>query len=210
MGLFDRVAVSLTAIVQATGPFAWVVLFGASLVEYVFPPFPGDTIVLLGAWYAVQGAISYPAALIAVTAGAMLGAWFDWRVGWALAESAESHGRPRGRLDAERLARFEAAYRRWGSFLLLANRFLPGIRAFLFLAAGASRIPLRKVIALGGISALLWNGLLLFVGASMARNLDEMKEFFERYTNAAWIAMGLVAAIALAAFLVRRWKAGDR
>ena len=42
-----------------------------SLVEYVFPPFPGDTLVVLGAWYAVNGKISWPLAFAAVTAGAV-------------------------------------------------------------------------------------------------------------------------------------------
>jgi membrane-associated protein len=206
VGPVDRLAALLTDVVEHTGPFAPAVLFGASFVEYVFPPFPGDTIVVLGAWYAVRGAISWPVAFIAVTLGAVAGAWLDWRVGCSIAPALEARAALRGPLDAERLGRFESAYRRWGALLLVANRFLPGIRAFLFVAAGAARIPLGKVLLLGALSAALWNALLLGLGALIARNLAEMSGLLERYTYAAWAAMAAVAAFLAARVLLRRWK----
>jgi membrane protein DedA with SNARE-associated domain len=203
----DRAAALLSDTVARTGPFAPAVLFGASFVEYVFPPFPGDTVVLLGAWYAARGALSWPTAFAAVTAGAMAGAWLDWRVGRALAPRLEARAAGRGRLDADRLARFDAAYQRYGGLLLVANRFLPGIRAFLFLAAGAARLPLGRVLLLGGISAALWNALLLAVGALLVRNLADMIAFFERYTEIAWWVMGAAAAaLALGVALRRRGR----
>ncbi len=209
MGTVDRLAALLTDVVVHTGRFAPAVLFGASFVEYVFPPFPGDTIVVLGAWYAAHGALSWPAAFAAVTAGAVAGAWLDWRVGRAIVPSVKGRAALHGLLDAARLARFEAAYQRWGGLLLVANRFLPGIRAFLFVAAGAARIPLGKVLLLGGLSAALWNVLLLGVGALLARNLQDMSAIVDRYTRGTWIAMGLVAALlVLRAVLRRRGAAG--
>lgn len=194
MGNLERLAAVLSDVVGRTGPLAPVILFGASFVEYVFPPFPGDTVVLLGAWYASRDLVSWPGAFAAVTAGAVAGAWVDWHVGRALAPTLAARARRRGPLDAARLQRFDDAYRRWGDLLLVANRFLPGIRAFLFVAAGAARLPLRRVLFLGGLSAALWNVLLLFAGALLVRNADELLALFDRYTAAAWVAMGLVAA----------------
>jgi membrane protein DedA with SNARE-associated domain len=201
----DRASALLADVVATTGPYAPAVLFAASFVEYVFPPFPGDTIVLLGAWYAVHGALSWPATFAAVTAGAVAGAYLDWRLGRALSPAVESRV-VRSRMGAHQLARFEAAYRRWGGLLLVANRFLPGVRPFLFVAAGAVRIPLPRVLLLGGLSAALWNALLLAVGALLARNLDELVGIFARYTSAAWIALG--AGAALLAVVVLRNRRG--
>jgi membrane-associated protein len=205
----ERLAALLAHAVDGTGPYAPLVLFGASFVEYVFPPFPGDSIVLLGAFYAVRGAISWPLAFAAVTAGAVAGAWLDWRVGAALAPCLEARAALRGPLDTERLARFEAAYRRWGGWLLLANRFLPGIRAFLFVAAGATAIPLPRVLVLGGISAAAWNALLLAVGGLLARNVEEMASFADRYTRALSIFLAAVALALAARLLARRRRRGS-
>jgi membrane protein DedA with SNARE-associated domain len=199
-GLVD----ALADVVSRTGAVAPAVLFFASLVEYVFPPFPGDLLVVLGAWYAVQGALSWPATFASVTAGAVAGAWIDHRIGAALGRRIDRRLATKGVLSAERLARFEASYRRWGVVLLVANRFLPGLRAFIFLAAGASGIPLRKVLLYGGLSAALWNGLLLAAGGLLARNSGELVSLFERYTRVAWTLVVLAAVIALAVAAWRR------
>jgi membrane protein DedA with SNARE-associated domain len=200
---------ALGGAVSRTGGVAPLVLFFATLVEYVFPPFPGDLLVVLGAWYAVQGVLSWPATFASVTAGALVGAWIDYRVGAALGRRIDRRLAGRSALSAERLARFEASYRRWGDLLLLANRFFPGIRAFLFLAAGASGIPLRKVLLYGGISAALWNALLLGAGALFARNVGELLSLFERYTQAAWAALILAALVGVLVLVWRRRRAPD-
>ena len=140
--------------VLVTGAWAPLLLFGAAFIEYVFPPFPGDLLVVLGSWYAVHGDLSWPAVYAAVTAGAVAGAWVDHRVGAWLGARLEHSPTAAKLLSPAQLARFEAAYRRWGSWLLLLNRFFPGIRGFLFLAAGASGIPLARTLVLGGIAAI--------------------------------------------------------
>lgn len=204
------VADALAGAVTRTGPWAPAILFVASLVEYVFPPFPGDLLVVLGAWYAVEGAISWPATFVSVTAGAVVGSWIDYRIGVVLGRRIDRRATARGSLSAERLARFEAGYRRWGSALLVANRFFPGVRAFVFVAAGASGIPLRKVLLFGGLSAALWNALLLAAGGLLAHNAGELVLLFERYTRAAWLVLAAVAVVGLLVFAVRRRASAAR
>ena len=197
MSTIERVVAALSEALARTGPAAPAILFLGSLVEYVFPPFPGDTLVVLGAWYAVNGKISWPLAFVAVTAGAVVGAWIDYRVGVALGAALERGAKRRGPITLEHVRQVEAGYARWGEWFLLANRFLPGIRAFLFVGAGAARLPLGKVLLWGGISAAAWNALLLLVGAYLASNLSELVDWLERYTALAWIVMAVVAALLL-------------
>jgi membrane-associated protein len=196
----ERVVAALSEALARTGPAAPVILFLGSLIEYVFPPFPGDTLVVLGAWYAVNGKISWPFAFVAVTAGAVLGAWIDYRVGVALGAALERGAMRRGPITLEHVRKVEAGYARWGEWFLLANRFLPGIRAFLFVGAGAARLPLGKVLLWGGISAAAWNALLLLVGAFLVSNLAEFVGWLQRYTVIAWVAMAVGAALLLARF----------
>jgi len=191
----EQAAQALTRAVVETGAFAPVILFIATCIEYVFPPFPGDLVVVFGAWYAAHGQLSWPATFLSVTLGALVGAWIDYRIGVWLAPRVNRRAAEGGHPFAEKLARFEVSYRRWGGWLLVFNRFLPGVRAFLFVAAGASGIPLRRVLLLGGLSACAWNALLLAAGAFAARNVDELVRLFKTYTNVAW---GLLAAVLLA------------
>jgi membrane-associated protein len=204
----SRLTQALADAIVRTGPVAPAILFLASFVEYVFPPFPGDLVVVLGAWYAVNGQISWPATFVATTAGALAGAWVDWRVGRSIGRHLEQRAhRPtivHRLLTEERLARFDEGYRRWGGLLLVANRFFPGVRAFIFVAAGASGIPLRKVLLLGGVSAAAWNVLLLGAGALIARNLDELVGLFDRYTQVASTVLAGALVVAAAWWVLRR------
>jgi len=202
--VIDRLAQILTEALATTGAYAPAILFFGSFVEYVFPPFPGDTVVIIGAWYAVHGTLSWPLTFAAVILGAVGGAFIDYQVGAFLGRRLDRRAERWGPLTAERLHQVEQGYRRWGALLLLANRFLPGIRAFVFLAAGAARIPLGKVLVFGGLSAALWDGLLLSAGTLLVKSLPEMGALIARYTTAAWIAMAAVAGILAARALWRR------
>jgi membrane-associated protein len=197
-------ASAFAEVVASTGPLAPGLLFAATFVEHVFPPFPGDVLVVLGAWYVVQGELSWPVAFASVTGGAVLGAWVDYRVGAAIGRRVDARLSARRPALEEKLARFEASYRRWGSWLLVLNRFFPGVRAFLFLAAGAAGIPLRRVLVLGGLSAALWNALLLAVGALVAENVEQLMVLLRRYTETAWLVLGALALLAAAAWAWRR------
>ncbi len=199
MPSFEELVGALQRAMALTGPWAPVLLFGAAFIEHLFPPFPGDLLVVLGAWYAVEGQLSWPVVYVAVTTGSVVGAWVDHRIGAWLGRRLERDPRAGRWLKPEQLARFEAAYRRWGAWLLVLNRFFPGVRGVIFLAAGASGIPLSRTLLLGGLSAAAWNGLLLAAGGLLASNLDELVALVERYNRVAWLVM----AVALLALLVR-------
>jgi len=199
----------LSDLLARTGSAAPLLLFFAAFIEYLFPPFPGDALVVLGAWYATHGQLSWPVTYLSVTAGALCGAALDWRIGRWLGARIDARAAA-GRLDRGAVERFEAGYRRWGPAFLVANRFLPGIRGLFFLAAGAAHIPLWEVLLFGGLSAAIWNALLLAAGAFMARNVEELLRLFHRYTSAAALALALVAAAALVAWAWRRRRGAGR
>jgi membrane-associated protein len=199
----------LDTILGKAGPGAPLLLFVASFLEYVFPPVPGDLVAVLGAWYATHGGLSWTVLFVSLTLGATAGTAFDWRLGVWLGARLEGRAAV-GRLDRDRLEKFERAYRRWGGLLLVVNRFLPGVRAFFFVAAGAARIPLWKVLLYGGVSAALWNVLLLGAGALLAKNEQELLGMFARYDKAAWIAVALACALAIAVWARRRLRSARK
>lgn len=208
MPTLEALTEALQRAAAVTGPWAPAVLFLATFAEHVFPPFPGDLLVVLGAWYAVQGDLSWPLLLLFSTLGAVAGAWVDHRVGAWLGRRLDLRSGRSRLLPTERLAAFEAAYRRWGPWLIVLNRFMPGLRAFLFLAAGASGLPARRVVTLGAISALAWNGLLLLAGGLVARNLGELVALVDQYMKVAGALLGAAALLLVGRALWRRRARG--
>ncbi len=169
----------------------------AALIEYVFPPFPGDSVVLMGGIYAARGQRPWPLVLLAVTVGSVLGAAIDYWIGMRIARRLEQGGANPAALE-QRLFRLKQVHdqmQRRGALLLLVNRFLPGIRALVFFAAGAGGMPLRKVLGWGTASAVLFNGAVLAVGFALGGNAERLQYVFARYQVAVYtlLALGVLA-----------------
>ncbi|MDF1563897.1 MAG: VTT domain-containing protein [Deltaproteobacteria bacterium] len=211
MGDPVTVAAEIQAVMQGFGPWAPLLLGGASLVEYVLPPFPGDTVTLVGGVMAMSGGVSWGAVVVALFLGNVVGMLVDWEVGrWLALHAGQLPGeaeRPWWQpLSQERFSRFEVAYRKWGAWLLVGNRFLPAARAFFFLAAGAAGIPRRQTLFWGLISATLWNLGVLAAGAYLGGNLEEIMAFAARVGTGGWVVLGAALAAWALLLLARRLR----
>jgi membrane-associated protein len=182
-------------------PIGLALLFGSALVEYVFPPFPGDTITLLGAVLITGYGWSWAAVSVAVIAGSLAGAMMDYAVGRKLRHRPRHPGHEKRYAALDRLVR---GFERHGALYLVINRFLPGIRALFFVAAGMAGMPARQVLFWGGLSVALWNGAIIGLGAALGANLPALERTVKQYTFAAWIAVGAAAAAYLAWRLIAR------
>ncbi len=179
------------------GPHHWAyaLVAAAAGVEYVFPPLPGDTVALFAVALAVRAQLRWFYVYLALTLGAMLGGLGAWAFGLWLANHEASwpsflkRPGPTRALDAVR-----RGYARHGAMYLAVNRFLPALRAFFFVGAGLSRMRAGQVLLYGGISAAIWNALIMAVGYAVGSNWDALLAVAERYTAATLV---LVVAVAL-------------
>mgnify|MGYP001172159677 FL=1 len=102
---------------------------------------------------------------------------------------------------SEGLQRAEAWLARYGLWLVLANRFLTGVRSVVAISAGIGTMPTVRVLLAGALSMMIWNGLLLYVGLLLGQNWTEVSDLLKQYNRV------LVGAFVLGiGFLsVRRW-----
>jgi membrane protein DedA with SNARE-associated domain len=188
---------------SANHPLGLLLLFAASVIEYLFPPFPGDSVTLFGAVLITTYSWSFWLIVLATTSGSTLGAAIDYWLGAA----AHRRGPPktaRGERLRARVEEVTARFKKHGELLIVVNRFLPGIRALFFYAAGYSGMRFWRVIALAAASALAWNLLLVLVGAGIGANFDELMALAERYTLAVSALLALIALLLTARWLLRR------
>ncbi len=192
----------LIAFVQRENNPAGLALLAASAaVEYVFPPFPGDTVTLFGAVLITAYAWSFAGVFGAVMVGSCVGAMLDYYLGRQL------RLRRIARQVAERpgtVERLVETFRRRGAVYLVLNRFFPGIRALFFVAAGMAGMRPLPVLLYSAVSAALWNLGLIAIGATLGANFDTLLAWVRRYTVVAWIAVGLVVVFFVTRALLRR------
>jgi membrane-associated protein len=181
------------------------IVFGAALLEYVFPPFWGDTLMLAGCFMAgthrASAAGVFAAALLGSCAGAACAYGLGRRFGRAsFSLLAWSSRAQRLRERAERL------YDDHGSRVLAVNRFLPGARAFFLPLAGVGNMPFGRVLVWSSVSNVAWCGLLLgaglWVGAT-APSFAAMQGSFRTLT-----LVGAAAAAGLLLLLTARHLLG--
>lgn len=182
--------------------WAYALVVAAAAIEYVFPPVPGDTVALFAVALAVRSQLSWVFVYLSMTLGALLGGLAAWGFGVWLANHEESWpsflktpGATRA-LDAVR-----RGYDRHGAMYLVANRFLPALRAFFFVGAGMSRMKAGPVIVFGGISAAIWNALLMGIGYAVGSNWDVLLDLAERYAVATLILVVIVVVGVIARFV---------
>jgi len=172
--------------VDAGSTWSTLIIFFSSLIEYVFPPFPGDTITLIAAVLAGSYHYSFGILFATLFAGSILGTVIDYYAGQGLARLWP---------DSKRLNLAKQKLDRWGPSLVMMNRFFPGIRAFILIAAGMGKMGLFRVTILSGVSILLWNGLIFGAGWLVGSNLDRLIDLFQTYSH--WFYAGLLILVSL-------------
>jgi membrane protein DedA with SNARE-associated domain len=197
------------ALVRELGAWGVLLLGVAALLEYVFPPFPGDTVTLLGGAYAERGEHPVWLVLASLMVFSVGGMTAMWAVGRAIGHKldAAKEGPLFFGITHAQVRRAQALMRERGDWVLVLNRFMPSFRAMVFVAAGASGTPLPRVLALGSLSALGWNALLVGVGAVVGVNADRLQDWLARYRLVALGLTAVVVAVFAVRWLLRRRRA---
>lgn len=175
--------------------FLYVFLFLSAVIENLFPPIPGDTITVFGAFMVGTGRLGYLPVYLATTIGSVCGFMLLVMVGRLL--EREFFMKRNSRLfPAQTIISAEQWFARYGYFVILANRFLPGIRSVISLVSGMARLNLWYVLLLSLISASIWNLIWIQVGFVLGNNWQTVKEqagiLLKRYNMAAGILLALI------------------
>lgn len=188
---------------------------GVSFVEAIFPIIPGDVVVAFLAFLAARGGGAWLPATLWICGGTIAGNsvvwWFGRRYGakW-LAHQARRFKVVRSEEQAEATElKLEAAYRKHGWVALLVARFVPGVRAFAPVAAGAMKIPFLQTFLVLFLSSLVWYGGIAWLAFRVGTDWEAVKASIETFARDAGL-VGLGAAVILGLvgwWLWRRRKA---
>jgi membrane protein DedA with SNARE-associated domain len=179
------------------GFFTVIALTGCGL------PLPEEAPVIIAGILSAQGNLHPTWALVACILGALVGDSAMYAIGRRFGHSLlRRHPKFGALLGAQDERRFETAVRRHGFKVMLLSRFMVGVRAPVYLAAGVVRMPYSRFLLWDLICATLvvsvFFGLSYFFGQNMAH-------LFKRAEVAATVIVLL--AIAVVAFVaLKRYR----
>ena len=191
----------------ATFPPFWiyVTLFFFAFIENVFPPSPSDIVIVIGGTLVGAGDLSFILALIFSTVGSITGFMLMFYIGSTVDKKLIHAGRFKY-IPIKSINIVETWFRKYGYFVIIANRFLPGTRAVISFFAGISNLEPKKTFSLCFISALVWNIIMLYLGFMFGHNVEVIDSYLTTYSNI--VIVGTIAIILLLVirFMFRKRK----
>ncbi len=144
----------VTALIEQFGALG---VFLLMVPESACIPVPSEVTLIFSGVAVNQGWMSFPLAVLAATAGNLVGSLLAYGLG----ASQLLVGVPGAGAVLER---WEGLFERHGTRAVFIARLLPLARTFVSLPAGARRVPLATFVALTTIGCALWAALFVLVG----------------------------------------------
>ncbi len=183
----------------------YITLFFFAFIENVFPPSPSDVVTVVGGSLIGTGSINFLFALAFSTLGSILGFILMFYIGSTIDKKLIHAGRFKY-IPVNSIDKVETWFRKYGYFVIVANRFMPGTRAVISFFAGISNLDPRKTITLCLVSALLWNSIMLYLGFVFGDNISKVDEYLTTYTNIVIAVTSIVILFFVLRFFFRKRK----
>ncbi len=162
---------------------AYLILFASAYIENTFPPIPGDTVTVIGAYLITTGKLSFMGVWLSTTLGSILGFFTMYLIGSKLGKEFISSKKRAKIFGFERMEKIEIWFAKYGYWVIIANRFLSGTRSVISLFAGIFKLNWLWVLILASISALIWNGILMYAGYILGVNWESITDIVSQYNQ---------------------------
>ena len=164
------------------------------VVDSAGVPIPSEVLLPLAGALASQGKMDLTTVIIvgtlAQTFGAALAYWLGMGPGLGLVKKYGKYVL----FSEHELAKTQALFDKWGSWLTLAGRCLPGIRTYIGYPAGIARMPFGRFIAASFIGSLGWTTFLALLGYKLADRLSSIDSFLSKFGYVLVFAVALGVA----------------
>lgn len=192
---------------QSVDPFmVYAAVFIIAYIENIFPPFPSDVIVVFGGSLVAIGRAGFAETLLTATVGSTLGFITMYKLGDAFGDRILEKGRIPF-IPVSAVKNVESWFRKYGYWLIIANRFMAGTRAVVSFFAGLAELNLLRTTVLSFVSALTWNAILVGAGYALGKNWEQIRFYLTTYFQVITGFIILILVIwAVVAFLRKNSK----
>ncbi|WP_353956813.1 VTT domain-containing protein [uncultured Parasutterella sp.] len=185
------------------GAYVYLFLFTVYFLETgvaICALLPGDSLIFVTGAAAAAGILNPVAAFFAIALGACVGNTVAYGLGYWLGNKIYD-GSIKW-IDQDSMAKTKAFFAKHGNLTILLARFVPIVRSFAPLVAGAAKMNRLRFEASGTLGAVLWAGIIVTAGYLFG-NIPFIKN------NLSLILVGgIVLGLApfVIGFIVKKWR----
>ncbi len=156
------------------GKWSYLGLFIVLLAAGMGVPLPEDIPLLAAGWLVHQGHADLTLMILTGLVGVMVGDSMLFMMGRHYGTHIVEHRWLRRIAKPWLLEKARLMYQTHGMKILFAARFMPGLRAVLFLTAGICRVPFWKFFTIDGFAALISVPVWVYVGFKFSDYIHEI------------------------------------
>lgn len=177
-------------------------------LENIFPPIPSEVILTFGGFMTTTSNLSIIGVVLSSTAGSVFGAIILYIIGLQLdVERIDKIVTRWGhilRITMKDVKKADAWFDKYGPLTVFICRFVPLIRSLISIPAGMSNMNFVIFLIFTTFGTLIWNIILVWLGASLGSSWDVIVEYMDVYSNMVYTFLFLVVIFLLIIFIKRR------
>ncbi|PAV28256.1 alkaline phosphatase [Virgibacillus profundi] len=195
-------------ITQIMEQFGYFGIFLLITLENLFPPIPSEVILTFGGFMTTQSNLGILGVVVVSTAGSVFGAIILYGIGLLLDVNkmeriVEKYGHIL-RLTKKDIYKADKWFDKYGVWTVFFCRFIPVIRSLISLPAGMSRMNFVTFLLLTILGTLIWNVVLVNLGAAVGGSWETIVGYMEIYSDVAYAVLGLLAIVFVVLYVRKR------
>ena len=188
--------------------FGYLGIIFAMFAENVFPPIPSELIMPAAGFAVARGDLNLILVILAGTLGSVLGALPLYYLGRLLNEDrlmvfTEKYGKYVFVKPSD-IRSSSVWFDKHGSKAVFFGRMVPGIRSFISIPAGMSKMPMLPFLVFTALGSSIWTSLLTIAGYYFGENYEIIETMLAPYSKG---FLFLAVVIIVAWFIKRRLTA---
>ncbi|HAC1811514.1 TPA_asm: DedA family protein [Listeria monocytogenes] len=199
-----------TWITSIMADFGYIGIFVLIMVENLFPPIPSEIILTFGGFMTTVTSLNVVMVIIVATLGSVVGAILLYKVASyfgkeRLTKIVLKYGRIL-RLKESDIERAENFFLKYGSWAVFLCRMIPLIRSLISIPAGMTKMKMSKFLILTTAGSLLWNTVLIGLGAMLGESWSEIVVFMDSFSTIIYSIIAILVVVGLGLFFRARFK----
>lgn len=153
-------------------------VFLYSFLEVVFPPLPGDSLLILSGSISGMSGINPVVIMISASLGTFTSSILLYFLGRKMGKVLLQSSKYSRLLDTKMFHMLEKCFQRYGFWTIFLSRFIPVVRSGIILAAGMVNMEKLKTFLTVGVSIMMSTTVFVMSGRFLGQNWRQLPEFW--------------------------------
>lgn len=165
-------------------------------LENIFPPIPSEVILTFGGFMTTTTNLSVMGVVLFATVGSVGGAVMLYGIGLLMdVNKLEKIVDKWGfilRLTRKDIYKADAWFTKYGVWTVFFCRLIPLVRSLISIPAGMSRMNFVVFLLLTTLGTLIWNVILVNLGAAVGGSWESIVGYMDIYSNIIYVGLGIL------------------